>query len=58
MVERSDDEVDEVLAVGQATLEEPHDDHVMGQSHRVGVEPGTVASTEFRSPLDSFLTHA
>ena len=45
MVERSDDEVDEVLAVGQATLEEPHDDHVMGQSHRVGVEPRTVAST-------------
>jgi hypothetical protein len=39
VVERADYEEDKVLTVGQAALEEPHDDHVMGQRHGVGVKP-------------------
>jgi len=36
--ETLDDELDELLPVGEAALEEPHDDDVMGQRHSVVVE--------------------
>ena len=39
VVERPDDEVDEILSIGQTTFEKPHHYHVMGKSHRVRVEP-------------------
>ncbi len=33
-----DNKLDEIFSGGHPTLEEPHDDHVMRQGHRVVVE--------------------
>ena len=55
MVQRFDNELDEVRSDGQFALEEPHHDHVVSQSHGVSVESAEEVKRFYLKPSGHIL---